>query len=238
MILDATAGNRVIWTYKKSENIIYADIEKQLWVKPTIIADNRQLPFQDKTFHTIFFDPPHDWGDEPFDFKIAKWDKSRRLVRNYAYGYTYYGWDKYKTKKELIKYIYNAQIELHRVLKDDGLLFVKWCEMRMSRKSLLALLDRWRLLMEIAVGDPLHTLGKSQTWWLIMEKKEKENRELSEYAEAARCTQDYTSSQASEAWTPSATARQAQLQSDLQRFLAPSSPQSSFSAHQSSSPAL
>jgi hypothetical protein len=34
MILDATAGNRSIYQYKKSENIIFIDIEKQLWTKP------------------------------------------------------------------------------------------------------------------------------------------------------------------------------------------------------------
>jgi hypothetical protein len=34
MILDATAGNRSIYEYKRSENIIFIDIEKQLWTKP------------------------------------------------------------------------------------------------------------------------------------------------------------------------------------------------------------
>lgn len=64
MILDATAGNRTIYTYRQSENIIFVDIEKQLWVKPTLYADSRQLPFKDKAFSTIIFDPPHDWGEK------------------------------------------------------------------------------------------------------------------------------------------------------------------------------
>jgi len=49
-----------MWTHKNSKNIIYIDIEKQLWNKPTIYADCTQTPFKDKTFDAIFFDPPHD----------------------------------------------------------------------------------------------------------------------------------------------------------------------------------
>jgi len=59
VILDATAGNRKMWRKKDYLDIIYLDIEKGLEVKPTIIADNTQTPFKDKTFHTIFYDPPH-----------------------------------------------------------------------------------------------------------------------------------------------------------------------------------
>jgi hypothetical protein len=40
MIPDATAGNRSIYQYKKSENIIFIDIEKQLWTK--LIMEKRK----------------------------------------------------------------------------------------------------------------------------------------------------------------------------------------------------
>ena len=170
-ILDATAGNRTMWTYKNSENIIYIDIEKGLWNKPTIYADCTQTPFKDKQFHTIFFDPPHDWGGEPFDFNRAKHALTRSWIRKHPYETTYYGWDKFKRKREIIKFIYWAQKEFTRILEDDGLLFVKWCEVNIPLNRFIALFINWRLLMEIPVSDKQHSYGESKTYWLIFEKK-------------------------------------------------------------------
>jgi len=178
MILDATAGNRSIYQYKKSENIIFIDIEKQLWTKPTMFADSRKLPFKDKTFHTVIFDPPHDWGGDPFDFTMGKFLKSRQWGRTKPYQFTYYGWDKYKHKAEIIKYIYESQKEFARVTEDTGLLIVKWCEIRFKIERLLTILTEWRLLIEIPVHDPNHTYGESQTYWLIMEKRKTGQTEI------------------------------------------------------------
>ena len=67
MILDATAGNRAIWQHKNCDKIVYMDLEKKLERKPSIFADNRHCPFKDNIFHTIFFDPPYDYGNiHPF----------------------------------------------------------------------------------------------------------------------------------------------------------------------------
>jgi len=181
MILDATAGNRSMWTHKNSKNIIYIDIEKQLWNKPTIYADCTQTPFKDKTFNAIFFDPPHDWGAEPFDFEMGKFLKSRQWGKTYPFQFTYYGWDKYKTKQELIVFIYKAQKEFYRILKDDGLLLVKWCEVKIPKNRFLAIFENWRLLMELPIGDPTHTWGEYQTYWFIMEKKEQPTADLLSY---------------------------------------------------------
>jgi hypothetical protein len=178
MILDATAGNRSIYQYKKSENIIFIDIEKQLWTKPTMFADSRKLPFKDKTFHTVIFDPPHDWGGDPFDFTMGKFLKSRQWGRTKPYQFTYYGWDKYKHKAEIIKYIYESQKEFARVTTDTGLLIVKWCEVRFTIDRLSTILTEWRLLIEIPVHDPNHTYGQSQTYWLIMEKRKEKQLSL------------------------------------------------------------
>jgi hypothetical protein len=178
MILDATAGNRSIYQYKKSENIIFIDIEKQLWVKPTAFADSRKLPFKDGAFHTVIFDPPHDWGGDPFDFTMGKFLKSHQWGRTKPYQITYYGWDKYKHKAEIIKYIYESQKEFARVTTDTGLLLVKWCEVRFTIERLLTMLTEWRLLIEIPVHDPNHTYGQSQTYWLIMEKRKEKQLSL------------------------------------------------------------
>jgi len=170
-ILDATAGNRTMWQTKNSENIIYIDIQKQLWVKPTIYASNEQTPFRDKQFHTIFYDPPHDYGDKPFDFNMGKVAVHKQWLRKKPFGHTYYGWDIYKTKRELIAHIWRAQKEFQRILRDDGLLWVKWCEIRLSLKRLLNIFADWRLLMKIHVKSPTQTWGNKQTYWLLFEKK-------------------------------------------------------------------
>jgi hypothetical protein len=202
MILDATAGNRSIYQYKKSENIIFIDIEKQLWTKPTMFADSRKLPFQGKAFHTVIFDPPHDWGGDPFDFKTGEFLKSRQWGRTKPYQFTYYGWDKYRYKHEMIKYLYESQKEFARVTADTGLLIVKWCEVRIPLKRLLAILTEWRLLIEIPVHDPNHTYGESQTYWLIMEKRKQTATSLEQYTQAQTTTPADTSSATSETLLP------------------------------------
>jgi hypothetical protein len=202
MILDATAGNRSIYQYKKSENIIFIDIEKQLWTKPTMFADSRKLPFKDKTFHTVIFDSPHDWGGDPFDFTMGKFLKSRQWGRTKPYQFTYYGWDKYKYKAEIIKYIYESQKEFARVTTDTGLLIVKWCEVRFTIDRLLTILTEWRLLIEIPVHDPNHTYGESQTYWLIMEKRKETSASLEQYAQAQTTTPADTVSATSETLLP------------------------------------
>jgi len=76
MILDVTIGARKIyqnWDKKLNDPIVGIDIRKgdfsldyesqwtkcNIIIKPTILADMASLPFQDNTFNTIIFDPPH-----------------------------------------------------------------------------------------------------------------------------------------------------------------------------------
>ena len=80
-ILDATAGNRVIWAKKNDLPIVFIDIEKRLERKPTMFADSRQLPFQDSMFHTVFFDPPHAWA---FDSMFYSFPNEQLLKAQYA----------------------------------------------------------------------------------------------------------------------------------------------------------
>jgi len=170
MILDATAGNRLMWLHKNSPNIVYLDIEKRLKVKPTIYADSRCLPFRPGAFHTIFFDPPHMWREGagipcysiPYGRKFAK------LMG--ITGLSYYGSEKYKTRLDLIRYIYQSQVEFYRVLKADGLLWFKWNESRIPLNRIVTLFLDWRELMRIWVKSPSQTLGKHQTYWVCMEK--------------------------------------------------------------------
>ena len=74
-ILDATCGSRTIWFTKDNPNCLYIDkrvehgtriwkstkndSERRIDVEPDIVADFTQLPFPDKSFYLVVFDPPH-----------------------------------------------------------------------------------------------------------------------------------------------------------------------------------
>ena len=174
MILDATAGNRTMWKHKNTENIIYIDIEKKLERKPTIFTDNTNTPFLSGIFDTIFYDPPHGWGDKTiwYAYKhrskeyFEKWG-DRKIPR-------YYGTDKYKSRSELVAHIYHAQKEFYRILKDDGLLWLKWNEYSIPLARLLTFFGDWRELMRIYVCAPSQTFGEQQTYWVCLTKEKRE----------------------------------------------------------------
>jgi len=178
MILDATAGNRTMWRYKCSANIIYMDIERKLEVRPTIFADDRCLPFRDKQFDTIFFDPPHAWGSKGHYHVFPRRSKDYFETWHDRTIPRYYGWDRYKTKAQLMNYLFKTGAELWRVLKNDGLLWVKWNEMYLSLRTLLTLLTDWRELMQIYMKSPSQTASGHQTYWLCLEKKLGAGRQL------------------------------------------------------------
>ena len=75
LILDACCGTRAFWFNKHNPNVCFVDkryVERDLlWqskdgkektyyeVKPDIIADFQNLPFDDCSFYHVVFDPPH-----------------------------------------------------------------------------------------------------------------------------------------------------------------------------------
>lgn len=68
-ILDATCGGRMMWFDHDNPACLYVDNRqleptnlcdgRMFSVQPDIVADFRDLPFPDKTFHLVVFDPPH-----------------------------------------------------------------------------------------------------------------------------------------------------------------------------------
>ena len=173
MILDATAGNQTMWLVKYTHNIIYLDMERKLKRKPTVYADNTNTPFPDATFDTVFYDPPHKWGgkDDPcpmYPSEIKKWKQD-----HVPFAFTYYGWDKYKTRIGLLRHVYYAQKEFIRILKPDGLLWFKWNEVGIPLDRIMVCFTDWIELMRLYINDPTHTASQHQTFWLVLQKKEK-----------------------------------------------------------------
>jgi hypothetical protein len=57
----------------------------------------------------------------------------------------YYGIERYPNRSALVSYIYKAEKELKRVLKPDGILWVRWCEMTsMNHNQVLGIFSDWR----------------------------------------------------------------------------------------------
>jgi hypothetical protein len=175
MILDATAGNRTMWKHKNTENIIYIDIEKKLSCKPTIFADNTNTPFLSEIFDTIFYDPPHVIrGGEDLFFSHP--DISKRVLTTMGLkGVVFYGVGRYTTKQAFITHVYRAQKEFYRILKNGGLLWLKWNEVDISLNRILSIFADWHELLRIYVRSPLQTIGKAQTYWVCLTKEKRED---------------------------------------------------------------
>jgi tRNA G10 N-methylase Trm11 len=201
-----------MYTNKYSENIVYLDRHRELYIKPTIYADSQQLPFKDKSFDIILFDPPHQWASsEKIPVYGAPYRKKILLTMGIK-GHTYYGVEQYKNRRQLIRYIYQSQKEFKRVLKDDGILMLKWCEVEIPLDRLLQVFEDWRELMRIPVKSQQQTMGEKQTYWVMMEKRKTEAQTLTDYTQPQAMQPNYTSSKACETPPPSAQARQAPQQ--------------------------
>lgn len=67
-ILDACCGSRMCWFDKNNPITTFMDIRKEeyvlcdgrnLIINPDIVGDFRNMPFPDKSFYLVLFDPPH-----------------------------------------------------------------------------------------------------------------------------------------------------------------------------------
>jgi len=177
MILDATAGNRTMWHTKNLPNIIYIDIEKKLAVKPTIFADNTNTPFLPESFNAIFFDPPHYIKKESIYFGFPDAESYRKVWHKRKKYPTYYGSDKYGSRQKLMAHLYKAQKEFKRILKQDGLLWLKWNEIDIKLYRVLAVFQDWTELLRIYVKAPTQTASEAQTYWVCLTKQKKGNRQ-------------------------------------------------------------
>jgi len=153
MNLDATAGNRMMWSScnRNPPYVIFLDKEHDLLYAPDIIADHKALPFRDNTFETIFFDPPY-WTQGP------PWMLNKKI--NPGGGNAYYG--KYSSKRDMFSSIDKAQREFARVGKR---LCFKWGENEVSLWKILPFFRNWVVKQEMEFKSK-QKRGKSKTWWV------------------------------------------------------------------------
>lgn len=128
-ILDATCGSRMIWFDKEHPDALYMDNRqltdvlcdgRALNVNPDVIADFRDMPFDDETFYMVVFDPPHlrsagrdSWLAKKYGLLGEKWQEDIRQ------GFR----------------------ECMRVLKPNGTLIFKWNEDQVSLREVLQCFD-------------------------------------------------------------------------------------------------
>jgi len=178
VILDATAGNRMFWKKKNDKRVLWIDIQEDLEIPPDAVIDCTDTGFPDQSFHTIIFDPPHWWGDEPAStfFTIKNKEDKEKLQEKYPemdiHG-CYYGTDIYKTKSQLIKFLHKAQLEFHRIIWDNGILWFNWCEVKINLRKVLPIFTNWDPMIILPIGSKLQTMGDSQNYWVMLMKKDR-----------------------------------------------------------------
>lgn len=124
-ILDACCGSRMFWFDRENENVTFMDNRelsdelsdgRKLEVKPDVVADFREMPFDDDSFYMVVFDPPH---------LVKVGDKSWMAKK---YGKLTENW------KDDLKRGFD---ECMRVLKPNGTLIFKWNEDQIKLSEIL-----------------------------------------------------------------------------------------------------
>lgn len=140
----------MFWFNKNHPNVVFADIRetetilcdnKILNIKPDIIADFRQLPFDDNTFKMVVFDPPH----------LHKLGNNTWMAQKY--GVLLPSWE------HDIKEGFN---ECMRVLEPFGTLIFKWNEAQITTNKILQVIN-----VQPLFGHPSGKHGKTK-WFAYM----------------------------------------------------------------------
>jgi len=130
VILDACCGGRMFWFNKNNPDVLYVDNReitenrengKVFKVAPDVLCDFRFLPFSDKTFKHVVFDPPH----------ILYSCRSKQMELHYT-----------KLPRDWKKLIRDGFDECWRVLDDYGTLIFKWSEVDIPLKKVLEVISQ------------------------------------------------------------------------------------------------
>lgn len=155
LILDACCGGRMFWWDKNNPDTLFTDIREvgkgafaNNWnpnwcVKPDQIIDFRNMPFGDKSFKMVVYDPPHLTSG------------SEKSVINKKYGLL----NKITWKQDIV----DGFKECWRVLDDFGVMIFKWNEANIKASELIKSFP-----VEPLFGDFTGKTGK--TIWMCFMK--------------------------------------------------------------------
>ena len=160
-VLDACCGGRAMWFDKRDKRGMFVDVRNETIVRedmvrkdgtpwrgwtidvtPDKVADFTKLPFHDNTFALVVFDPPHlSFGEKSYMTKQ-------------------YGTLRGKDWRAMLR---DGFAECFRVLRPEGVLIFKWCEVEILLSEILALTPERPLFG--------HKSGKQQkTHWVTFMK--------------------------------------------------------------------
>ena len=152
LILDATCGGRMMWFDKNNPLALFVDKRKvpettlcdgrRFRVDPDVVADFTCLPFPDKYFKLIVFDPPQ---------LIRSGDQCYLTIK---YG---------KLESDWAETIRKGFQECMRVLDDYGTLIFKWSEIQIPTRKVIEAIGQQPLFGHIS-GK------KSNTHWMTFMK--------------------------------------------------------------------
>jgi 23S rRNA G2069 N7-methylase RlmK/C1962 C5-methylase RlmI len=153
VVLDMCCGSRMFYFNKDSPLVEFCDNRvlnntlcdgRKLEICPDTIADFRDLPFEDNSYHLIVFDPPH----------LLKAGEKSWLAQKY-------GVLNRDTWKEDIAKGFDEGM---RVLKPFGVLIFKWNEDQIKLSEIL----------KAITYEPIIGNKRSKTHWLVFMKVEEE----------------------------------------------------------------
>ncbi len=156
-ILDACCGSRMFWFDKANPNCLFIDKRSEtveakdssqksglrtIEVKPDLIADFTEMPFENETFAMVVFDPPH----------LKTLGQNSWMAKKYG-----------RLPDDWQFMIQKGFKECMRVLKPQGTLIFKWNEHEINSKQVLDLIPYKPLFG--------HTSGKqAKTIWMAFMK--------------------------------------------------------------------
>ncbi len=128
-ILDACCGSRMFWFNRQHEDTLYMDNRqlsdtlcdgRKLEVRPDLVADFRNIPFEDNTFYLVVFDPPH----------LLKVGDDAWMSKKYG-----------KLESTWQDDLRQGFQECMRVLKPNGTLIFKWNEDQIKLREILDVIE-------------------------------------------------------------------------------------------------
>jgi hypothetical protein len=130
-ILDVACGARLFWFNKKHPNTVYCDKRvvpyheyyknRFIEINPDVVCDFTNLPFPDKSFKLVVFDPPH-----------------LKSVGENSWLYIKYG----RLESNWPKMLKDGFNECMRVLENYGVLIFKWSEYQIPLSKILKVVDQ------------------------------------------------------------------------------------------------
>jgi len=144
IILDATAGFRMMWFNKKHPNCIYLDNRPEC--EPDIVGDFRDLKqFPNERFRLIVFDPPY----------FVKKDLALMTPMLRRYGML-----QAETWQNDLKLAFK---EFWRILQPYGILILKWCNFQIGANEVIKLAPQPPLFYQISANRYRQGKRKGQT---------------------------------------------------------------------------